>query len=375
MVSNNIIFWNKHHPQELLHLTPTDKSDRLVKVLQTKLNGFDILIVTLCDPDIQQYAPAKRLLEGRYAYYVEQRQQQPPVAFLDLEIAQTIPPNAFPAHILPLPPGSSSRTLYLKGKRCPFQLHSLVPSQPLPRNCFYALPPKGKGYVFILNIIQIDREERRRGAYNDTKYMTKLWEGLGLTIFPEDEDFRVADYKSEQMIRKQLGLFKQKCIDDKVDCFVIFFGSHGYSDLIMTRIRKVLKENLNGVEREKRVARIFLVQACQNAPSQELLQLFHSSQNSLQTTEEDMTGTKDTLYMKAQLTNYEAGRDEVCGSYFVIVLTCVLMAKANNTPLSDMIYEIQQLLQKVSVEAGAKVRQLPPARTIWITSPFYFFTK
>ncbi|CAL8129011.1 unnamed protein product [Orchesella dallaii] len=249
------------------------------------------------------------------------------------------------------------------------------------RQCRYVLPPKGKGYAFILNIIEIRGEKIRKGADLDTTYMTNLWKGLGYDIFPKNEDFREGRFKFEEDIRKELNIFREKCIEDKIDSFVIFIGSHGYNDVILTSDNKTLdiyddiiyqfqfgiSERKNGKMVEKRVARIFLNQSCQIDVPQDLVK----SANSCASRTPNVT---DTIYIKAQIPKFLASRDIKCGSYFVIVLTYVLMTKAWNTQLLAMLEEVQALLKTVSKYAGDDACQLCPFVQMGFSHPLYFFT-
>ncbi|CAL8128722.1 unnamed protein product [Orchesella dallaii] len=229
-----------------------------------------------------------------------------------------------------------------------------------------------KAYALILNIIKFpDQKDFREGAQLDTTYMVELWKGLGFKIFPEDETFRNSDHKSKDDIIKQLQIFRTKCVEDEVDCYVIFIGSHGFNDVIFTSEGNTLDfytdiiypMQFSASNPRKRVAKIFINQSCQSNPPA----------NYSHTQPLRQPDVQDTFYVKAQIPKYEANRDKKVGSYFVIVLTCVFMRYAYEKSLVDMITEVQRLLKIVSRQAGDECRQLCPLFQMDFLSPFYFF--
>ncbi|ODM91782.1 Caspase-2 [Orchesella cincta] len=426
-----------------------EKSDTLIRLLTQKLHGFEILVRTLCDPDVKQYAPAKLLFEERNKYYEQQGIPcPPPMAFAEIPDVSIVPsiaalPSSEPISALPAPearlaiessdsPSNQGPTVFVHpliantpnvsvasllipsqsqestqtqqdsyhdvNSELPKELEDVMngneldvkvrqPNAQTPRlRCRYALPPKGKGYAFILNIIEIRGQNIRKGAEMDATYMTNLWKGLGYEIFPKNENFREGRFKFEEDIRVELNLFKEKCIEDRVDSIVMFIGSHGYNDVILTSDKNVLDvyddiiyplqfsifETKNGIQVEKRVAKIFINQSCQSDPPQGFIK--PSANKNTRTPD-----VNDTIYIKAQIPKYLASRDIKCGSYFVIVLTYVLMSKAWNTALLPMLEEVQTLLKKVSRHAnkddGHDVCQLSPFSQMGFSHPLYFFTR
>ncbi|CAL8129012.1 unnamed protein product [Orchesella dallaii] len=371
-------------------LKQTDKSYKLIRLLTQKLHGFEIFIAVLLDPDVKQYAPAKLLIEERSNYYKEHRiaAPNPVLAFPDFPdvSAITTPHENTQTH---------SESYHEVPSELPKELHDFVhegvqldvdvkwpEATVTSKPSRYILPPKGKGYAFILNIVEIPGEKIRKGADLDTTYMTNLWKGLGYEIFPKNEDFRKGHSKCEGDIRKELEIFREKCIEDKIDSFVIFIGSHGYNDVILTSDKKTLdiyddiiyqfqfgiSERKNGKMVEKRVARIFLNQSCQIDAPQDLVKSTNSGGSRT-------PNVSDTIYIKAQIPKFEAGRDIKCGSYFVIVLTYVLMTKAWNTQLLAMLEEVQALLKRVSKYAGDDACQICPFVQMGFSHPLYFFTR
>jgi len=221
----------------------------------------------------------------------------------------------------------------------------------------YVLPPKGKGYAFILNIIEFDNEPGwfRKGASNDTHYMTKLWKGLGFKIFPE-KSFRESPFKCMADIMRKLHEFKKLCIKDLVDCFVVFVGSHGWNNLILTSDHQLLHIYNDLIysfqySSNKRVARLFINQSCQN-DAQSCVTYVGP--------QKPMTDVQEYVYVAAQMPSLEASRDELCGSYFVIVLTYVFMTKSWNTDLLNMLKEVIKVKHKKLLNTHAIIILLLP---------------
>ncbi|ODM90492.1 Caspase, partial [Orchesella cincta] len=200
-------------------------------------------------------------------------------------------------------------------------------------------------YAFILNIVRFDGHFRE-GAHVDSANMTKLLEELEFQIYPE-ERFRNLDYKSKEDIKTHLDVFREKCVEDQVDCLLIFFGSHGYNDKVYTSDSETLDIYLDVIykfqfteeEINKRVAKIFINNSCQSD------QPFGDLNERPGYKEPDVT---DTLYIKAQMTKYPANRDPEFGSYFVFVFTCVLMRNAYNKSLMEMLTQVQKYLKILS---------------------------
>ncbi|ODM91778.1 Caspase-1 [Orchesella cincta] len=388
-----------------VNLKQIDKSSTLVRLLKQKLHGFDTLIGVLVDPDVKQYAPAQLLYSKRTSHYALHGCTTPPqlrtLHQTDAPDLSSIFNNEFAAVTpAPTPPVLFQQPTTSQGavenqevstNNLPKELQDFVlngakltvdvkkpnawdPSKP----CSYVLPPKGKGYAFILNITEIRGENIRKGANMDVEYMEKLWKGMGYEIFPKNENFVNSHFKFKEDIQEELKKFNEKCIEDEVDSMVIFIGSHGYNDVIITSDNKTLDlysdiiwqfqfpilGKSNG--KAKRVARIFINQSCQGEPPPGILQNRPFG---------PPPRTKDSLYIKAQMPKHESSRDTHCGSYFIIVLTYVFMTKAWNTSLSMMLSEVQDLCTRVSLEAGDDAFQLPPSTNLGLAEPLYFFTR
>jgi len=141
-----------------------------------------------------------------------------------------------------------------------------------------------------------------------------------------------------QTIRNELQKFKSACIQDAVDSIVVFFGSHGYKDHLMTSDGDLLdvqadiiyKLQFGKAELGKPVAKIFIDQTCRIDPPQ----------GTFPVSPPQLPNCEDTIHIQAQMPKYEASRDRDCGSYFVIVLVYVLMSKACNTSLQSMLEEV-----------------------------------
>ncbi|CAL8128403.1 unnamed protein product [Orchesella dallaii] len=246
------------------------------------------------------------------------------------------------------------------------------------KNSKYLLPPKGKAYAFIGTMIKFERQSYRLGAHLDTTNMTNLMKGLGFKIFPEDEDFRKDVFKTKATIQKELKHFYEKCKTDEVDCFLVFFSSHGYNDIILTSDEQPLHFYTDIIYKfetpseSKKIAKIFINNSCQIDPPPYFL---HPNPYCGGAEEVIVPDVKDAIYLKAQLPRSLSNRDTKCGSYLVIVLTYVFMEKAHNTSLLDMLHEVQQHLTKISKEADKDACQICQYIPIRLESPFYFFTK
>jgi len=179
----------------------------------------------------------------------------------------------------------------------------------------------GKGYAFIG---QIGTEKKRAGATMDANSLIKLWKGLGFTMFPENLPF----VGSPGEIRKELELFKQRCNQDQLDCFVIFIECLSESEKldIYQDVICPFQFESSGEGSIKPVAKIFITVTLDEwdlKPKQ---------------------FAKDTLLLNAQIPQNDPSWAKVCGSDFVSVLTGVMMNKARNTHILQILTDVSENL-------------------------------
>ncbi|ODM87220.1 Caspase-2 [Orchesella cincta] len=199
------------------------QSDALYTTVEKKVNGFRILIGALIQVD--QLAPAKILIEEANKLGKGNGLPQLPPEADELSSSTTDAACTQPEPVW-LPKDMKN---FVEN-----ELELDVHSAPPDANDMYSLPPKGRGYAFILNIIEISGQEPRLGAKEDTKYMIKLLKGLGYKIFPDKYTLYTRSNWNKEQIITELEKFKTKCIRDRVDSIVVYAGSHGYENTILT---------------------------------------------------------------------------------------------------------------------------------------------
>jgi len=183
--------------------------------------------------------------------------------------------------------------------------------------------------------------------------MTKLWEGLTafkkqtntteaqikLTVFPE-KSFREKPMKTREEIKKEVKKFKNRCIKDQVDCLLVFVGSHGYENVILTSdyiplniYQDIIRPFL--YSSDKPVARIFIDQSCQVDSS-----MNDEVNKAAKFGPKDIENGIEYLYVMSQKPPLASYRDTKVGSYFIIVLVCTLMNRSFNSDLQEMLEEV-----------------------------------
>ncbi|CAL8129022.1 unnamed protein product [Orchesella dallaii] len=353
------------------------QSNLFYDIVTTKDNGFNVLIEVFIDPELAQIAVAKLLIQETKCagnrIYIPEISSVP----IQNDVNRPHPTLAeFQDNNIPEQNQRSTITLpkeledfVCNGKELDVQVKTPDCKTPSEKSN-YLLPPKGLGYAFILNIIEIEGQDTREGAEKDTDYMVKLLEGLGYKIFPQKKSMLYSLTWNKEVIQRELQKFKEVCIQFAVDSIVVFFGSHGYKDHLLTSDGELLDVQADIIYPlqfgkallGKSVAKIFIDQTCRIDPPYSV------------PTPAPLPTCEDTLHIQAQMPKYEANRDADCGSYFVIVLVYVLMTKACDTPLQKMLEETQDLLKRMSLRAGADMFQLNPF-TMGLSGHFYFFTR
>ncbi|CAL8129021.1 unnamed protein product [Orchesella dallaii] len=351
----------------------TEWASEFYDLIIKKDKGYNILLETCLDKNFAQQAVAKFLTQKA----------------IEAGMRHTLPKIAL---------GSSSSTSSVKGQdqldssydddsSLPEELNDFVlygkpltvkveePTEerkpPVNPNKTYKLSPNGKGYAFIVNILNCNGCVPRKGAENDTKNMVKLMKGFKYEIFPEDPYLLYTESKwTKETVLSELKKFKEQCKRDEVDSIVVFVGSHGFENHILTADGQPMHDSefinpLQDIDSVllKPVAKIFITQACQGEkPDWMTLPVLPPP-----------APINHTIHIKAQVPKREAGRDEKCGTYFVLVLVYVLMKFARDTKLHKMLKKMQRYMVLLSKDLKLEDYQISPYTDTGLAEDFYFF--
>ncbi|ODM95841.1 Caspase-6 [Orchesella cincta] len=209
----------------------------------------------------------------------------------------------------------------------------------------YKLEQGFKGYALVLNITEfVDPSKNRGGAKHDTGYMTNLWTSLGYEVTSREGFFTLEN------VRKILEEFKSKFVQRPAASCVVYIASHGEfnsihsSDHQSINLYKHIIYNFDSERCEELIGKpkIFIIQACQR---------FQTDDERTQVDAELQTPIDHAIVCFSTIPGYVSNRDLYLGTWYTYCLTKVFMEEAHHLPLVKMLELTQDTMRNIIADA------------------------